>query len=272
MNTKRLTRLVALMLALVMCVAVFAACQPDAEPTTPNVPDQPIVDTKPVWTDDGKTYTYNDYTGVSPSNWNELTYQDNNDTQIMSYIGSSFFGFDFAFDSEGEIIPGEFSITYNAATKLEDVTAEYADAWGLDATKTGFAYRITLRDDLKWQNGDKITAHDFVYTMSEQLSPLFLNYRADSFYGGATVLVNAMQYVMQGQTKALLDNGAEPMISIDALVKGADGVYKRADGGAVYLAMSTALAYLGGDTVEGYKAYLAKADGGDNITALSAKI
>ena len=31
-------------------------------------------------------YTYNDYTTVSPSNWNELTYQDNNDTQIMNYI------------------------------------------------------------------------------------------------------------------------------------------------------------------------------------------
>ena len=33
-------------------------------------------------------YTYNDYTAVSPSNWNELTYQDNNDTQIMSYMNS----------------------------------------------------------------------------------------------------------------------------------------------------------------------------------------
>ena len=26
------------------------------------------------------TYTYHTYTSVSPSNWNELTYQDSNDT------------------------------------------------------------------------------------------------------------------------------------------------------------------------------------------------
>ena len=45
-------------------------------------------------------FTYNDYTTVSPSNWNELTYQDNNDTQIMNYISGSFFSFDFEFDSE----------------------------------------------------------------------------------------------------------------------------------------------------------------------------
>ena len=34
--------------------------------------------------DPAKSYTYKTYTSVSPSNWNELTYQDNNDTQIMS--------------------------------------------------------------------------------------------------------------------------------------------------------------------------------------------
>ena len=80
-----------------------------------------------------KQYTYHDYTTVSPSNWNELTYQDNNDTQVMSYIGSSFFTYDFAFDANGEIIPGAFEIEYSAATKLEDVTAQYAgnEKWGI---------------------------------------------------------------------------------------------------------------------------------------------
>ena len=72
---------------------------------------------------DNGTYTYSTYTSVSPSNWNELTYQDNNDTQIMSYIGSSFFTFDFKFDSNGEIVDGEFEVEYSAATKLEDVTS-----------------------------------------------------------------------------------------------------------------------------------------------------
>ena len=36
--------------------------------------------------------------------------------------------------------------------------------------------------------------------MKEQLNPLFQNYRADSFYLGATIIHNAQNYVKQGQT------------------------------------------------------------------------
>ena len=55
-------------------------------------------------------YTYSTYTSVSPSNWNELTYQDNNDTQIMNYLTSPLFEFDYKFDENGEIIPGDFEM------------------------------------------------------------------------------------------------------------------------------------------------------------------
>lgn len=198
MNTKRLTKILCLVLVAVMMLSTLAACGGNKKP-------------------DGKTYagagvhTYQDYTTVSPSNWNELTYQDNNDTQIMSYISSSFFSFDFKFDAEGNIIPGEFTVNYNAATKLEDVTVDYAVEWlGVTADElaemieagkapTGYAYKITLRDDLKWENGDRITAEDFVYTMKEQLNPLFQNYRADSYYNSAQSLVGAKSYAKQGQ-------------------------------------------------------------------------
>lgn len=146
-------------------------------------------------------YTYNTYTAVSPSNWNELTYQDNNDTQIMSYIGSSFFTYDFKFDNEGKPIPGEFEIKYQAATKLEDVTTTYAGDKKYavpEKATSGFAYKITLRDDLTWDDGTPIKAEDFVYTMQQQLDPLFKNYRADSFYVGSTVIHKAKDYVYQG--------------------------------------------------------------------------
>ena len=147
-----------------------------------------------------KHYTYNTYTATSPTNWNELTYQDNNDTQIMSYIGSSFFSFDFKFDENGEIVTGDFVVKYEAATKLEDVTAAYAEAWGLPAEGKGYAYKITLRDDLKWENGDPIKAEDFVYTMEQQLDPAFKNYRADSFYVGSTIIANAQNFAKQGES------------------------------------------------------------------------
>ena len=147
-----------------------------------------------------KVYTYNTYTALSPSNWNELTYQDNNDTQVMSYIGSSFYTYDFKYDANGEIVPGDFVMQYSAATALEDVSDKVDAKWGVPAGKKGYAYKITLRDDLKWENGDPITAEDFVYTMKEQLNPDFQNYRADSYYVGSTILVNAENYVKQGQS------------------------------------------------------------------------
>ena len=167
-------KLLSVVLAMLMALSlVFTACTPD----------------KPA----EKTYTYNTYTAVSPSNWNELTYQDNNDTQIMSYIGSAFFEFDFKFDAAGEIIPGDYEVEYAFATALEDVSEEFEHEAG-----SGMAWKITIRDDGKWDDGTPIKASDFEYTMKEQLNPLFKNYRADSFYKGANKIDKALEYVFQG--------------------------------------------------------------------------
>ena len=144
--------------------------------------------------------TYRTYTSVSPSNWNELTYQDANDTQIMSYIGGSFFEFDYKFDENNEPIEGEFEVEYSAATKVEDVSSVYAgDAkYNVPQNAKGYAYKITLRNDLKWDDGTPIKAEDFVYTMQQQLDPLFKNYRADSYYNGSMVISGAKNYFYQG--------------------------------------------------------------------------
>ena len=198
MNKKRLIIIIAI--ALVVAIAASVAVVLVANSNKPGVTTtKPGPNPGPDVHPGAGVYTYNTYTSVSPSNWNELTYQDNNDTQIMGYIGSSFFSFDFKFGPDGEVLPGEFTVNYNAATSLVDVTAKYAEAWGLDPDSTGYAYAITLRNDLKWENGDPIKAEDFVYTMMEQLNPLFRNYRADSYYNSAQSLVGAKLYAKQGQ-------------------------------------------------------------------------
>ena len=204
MNMKKLS---ALLLALVMVLSVLAGCvKPvDTTPTTtakPNVDNTTgtgDVDKEYVYVDDGLNYTYHTWTTTSPSNWNELTYQDANDSDLISYTSSSFFTYDFKFDEYGEIVPGEFTIKYMAATGLEDVTAEYAEQWNLPGDR-GYAFKITLREDLKWENGDPIVAGDFVYSMQEQLNPLFQNYRKDSYYAGSVNLVGAKDYVYQGSS------------------------------------------------------------------------
>lgn len=147
-------------------------------------------------------YTFNEYVTTSPSNWNELTYRDANDTEILDYIVGNLFRFNFNFVN-GKPVEGEYSVNYDAATKLEDVTATYAGdpKYNVPAdAESGYAYKITLRGDLKWDDGTPIHAEDFVYSMKEQLNPLFLNYRADSYYNGSTVICNAQNYVKQGQS------------------------------------------------------------------------
>ena len=214
--------------------------------------------------------TYRTYTSVMPSNWSELTYQDNNDTQIMDYLVSSFFEYDFKFEdgkkfnddgtiNSEAIIPGEFEVVYSAATKLEDVTSEVDAKWGYtDEQKAagGYAWKITLREDLKWDDGTPIDANSFVYSMQQQLDPLFQNMRASSFYNNI-MIKNARNYVYQGQT-VWNDNGAtgEPELTIEDFVKGEDGVYTHPDGTAIMFGLTDPLNQCGGSSVTDYADYM----------------
>ena len=159
-----------------------------------------------------KQAEYNTTTSTMPSNWNELTYADNNDTQIMSYIGSAFFDYDYKFEDDKKynedgsinkagIVEGAYTTNYSAATKLEDVTSTVDAKWGYtDAQKEegGYAWKITLRDDLKWDDGTAITAADFVYTMQQQLDPDFMNHRANTYYDTLRIK-NSKVYFFQNQ-------------------------------------------------------------------------
>ena len=152
-----------------------------------------------------------------PSNWNEFTYADNNDTQIMSYIGSSFFDYDYKFENDKKynedgtinkdaIVSGAYTTNYSAATKLEDVTATVDAKWGYtDEQKKegGYAWKITLRDDLKWDDGTPITAADFIYSMKELLNPDFMNFRANTYYDTLKIKNSRAYFYQKAPTYSL---------------------------------------------------------------------
>ena len=195
------TKILALILVVAMCFTMLASCGLFGKCDHVDADDNGKCDKCGENYEDGAeevddgTVSYNTTTVTMPSNWNELNYSDNNDTQIMSYIGSSFFTYDYKFDGgkfkadgtvnlEG-IVPGAFITTYSAATKLEDVTSAVDAKWGYtDEQKAegGYAWKITLRDDLKWDDGTPITAADFEYSMKAQLDPAFMNFRANTYY------------------------------------------------------------------------------------------
>ena len=49
--------------------------------------------------------------------------------------------------------------------------AALALAKSIDVSKDGLTYTVTLKDNLKWSNGDKLTAKDFVYSWKRAVDP-----------------------------------------------------------------------------------------------------
>ncbi|MBQ2734096.1 MAG: hypothetical protein IJF74_08045, partial [Clostridia bacterium] len=193
---RNLRSILSLVLCLVLVAAAFVGCGGKKIPVA-----------------DLKQAEYNTTTSVMPSNWNEFTYADNNDTQIMSYIGSSFFEYDYKFENDKKfnkdgtinkaaIVPGAYTTNYSAATKLEDVTSEVDAKWGgyTDEQKKegGYAWKITLRDDLKWDDGTAIKAADFEWSMKQLLDPAFMNFRANTYYD-TLMIKNSKAYFFQNQ-------------------------------------------------------------------------
>ena len=195
MKQKKLLMLIAMVLVVVLCASVLTACKKDKGNGDGNV-------TKPGtgW-EDPKMYTMREYTAQMPSQWCTILTSDNVNNAMESYFTSSFYEFNYKFDANGKIVPGAYTVEYSAATKLEDVTKKYAGKYGLAAdAEKGQAFAMTLRNDLTWDDGTPIKAADFVYTMSQQLSPKYLFATASNYYSGNYVIHNAQNYVKQGQS------------------------------------------------------------------------
>ncbi len=224
-NKKTLLLIVSILVVVVMSVGILSACN---DKDDGKIPDAGL-----------KKGTYRTTTAVMPSNWCELTYADNNDTQIMNYLSSSFFEYDFEFDEAkggkynedgtvnvNAVVEGSYTTNYSAATALVDVTASVDAKWGYTAdqkTEGGYAWQITLRDDLKWDDGTAISADDFIYSMQEQLNPDFLNMRANTFYdtllmkGAYNYFYSKVDYVYVSPAKKGYASNAEALAAGETL-------------------------------------------------------
>ena len=175
--------------------------------------------------DKNAKYTYNYALSEFPTNWNAHQYQTATDAEILDYIVDGFFTFDYNETKDGyKIVPAM------ATKEPEDVTAQYAAQYGIEADAKSRVWKITLRNDLKWQDGTAIKAQDFVTSALLLLNPQAQNYRADSLYQGSLSLVNAKEYVYQGQHAYAIPmiDGTTSEGYVDmktGFTKGEDGVY-----------------------------------------------
>ena len=200
-------------------------------------------------------YTYKTYSTALGTNWNPHTWENSADDSILSYISSPFVTME-AKDTEN----GVYQWVYEMATSIKDVTATHQGdltkyAVTLPAGKTaeevesGYVFEIKLNPDAAWENGEKINADDYIYSMQQLLNPQMKNYRANLYIAGESALAGGEGYYYQG-SKVWLD--AFGGYAIADLVKGADGVYAAADGTPIKIAPKASLDWLGGYALETY--------------------
>lgn len=215
-------RILALSLASVMTFSL-AACGKDGNTPASNTTQAGTSSTTGGSSDDGATYTYNLALADFPTNWSTHNNQTNTDSEyMMQFITAGFYKFDYNENKDGyKLVP------HVAVSEPEDVTAEYAEQYGIEADASARIWKLTLRDDLKWDDGTPITAQDFVRSAELLLNPKAQNHRADQLYSGSLAVVNAKNYLYAGQhayVAPVIVNGDE-YFSMDDVVADDNGVF-----------------------------------------------
>ena len=178
---------------LVLGAALLAGCGNKTTKAPVNTTAKPG-ETTTQGTSDPKTYTYHGATNSLPTSWNIHTYQANSATTVLGYTEDGLYDFDYNANKDGYVI-----IPHMAKSMPIDVSSKYVGTeWGIKEGDTGRAYKIELRDDLKFDNGDPITAQTFVDSVKWLLNPKAANYRADSVYSGSMKIANAANYAKGG--------------------------------------------------------------------------
>ena len=238
-------KLIALLLALTMVFALAACSKKPAEGTTAATDGA----TTPA-ADAEATYTYNTALTVFPTNWNPHTNQTDTDSEILDYVTAGLYRFDYNETEDGyALVPG-MAVDYP-----EDVTADYIGQYGLEEGAENQAWKVTLRDDLKWEDGTPITAHDYEESYKRLLAPEAQNYRADGTYTGNMVIHNAENYLKSNQTvkQANSADGSTVAYNFADLVKGEDGTYATAEGCKVYFGLNEGYAWMQGNSLADYQ-------------------
>lgn len=218
-------KLLAVLLALAMIVAMAAACNngdsgtttgpnssqpntstPGGDPTEPPTTGAPYV--APTLTGEAGKYTYHTYTAGLPSNWNPHDYEDANSSDIMSYLIDSLYTMAFNDDLHPMDDPsrtpydGYVWLPSMASGMPVDVTAEVAAEhpdWIPEGATSGYAWAFPLRENLYFDTGYHITAETFVEGAKRILDGKLLNYRSTDVYAGTYGIVGAEDYFNGGR-------------------------------------------------------------------------
>lgn len=146
------------------------------------------------------SYTYKTYSSALGTNWNPHTWELNADSAILGYLSTPLVDISIKDSTEGiytwvfEMAESVTDVTGDCQSDLEKykVTLPKGQT-AADITK-GYVFEIKLNPDAKWENGEKITADDYLYSMKQLLDPKMKNYRANLYYSEESALAGANNY------------------------------------------------------------------------------
>lgn len=146
-------------------------------------------------------HTYREYIAQSPTTWNTHNGTTDADTYVQGYTEIGLYDFTLSEDRSTYAFIDEM-----ATGDPVNVTNKYVDRYGItqaDAENTAYgkAWEITLNPDATWENGEKITAEDYVWSMERVLSPDMKNSAAATYITGDYEIYNANNYYSYGSTE-----------------------------------------------------------------------
>lgn len=147
------------------------------------------------WVNDTGAYTWHAATTDTPDNWNYHVYETNAATNVLDYTSDTLYTFDYNEAGDGfEIVPSM------ASGMPVDVTSNFVGQYGIAEGDTGRVYQISLKHNLRYDNGDYINANSFVRSVQNLLNPDAANFRADDLYeSGNMKILGAEAYLKQGK-------------------------------------------------------------------------
>lgn len=172
----------------------------------------------------GESFTYKAVASASPTTWNPHAWENNTDSLILGYITMGFYDVQLQYDVSGNVVGYEWAYEM-AADDPEDVTSEYVGRYGVASGDTHKAWRIPLNQDAVWQNGDAITADDYIYSMQQQLDPVMLNRRSDSYTGSTFSVYGARNYLYSQSAEIYESLTSQGYNTVDEAVAAGETVY-----------------------------------------------
>ena len=190
---KKITKLLALLLAVVMVLSCIAGCK--KKPTTDPTDGANAAKAE---------YTYRGYTQQMGTNWNPHTWEVEGDNAILSYLETPLVTM-----SVKDSAKSEYQWVYKAATSVTDVTKDHKDdltkykvtlpaGQTAEQTEKGYVFEIKLNPNMKWQDGTVINADSYIYSMKALLDPTMMNYRANLYYDGESAVAGGNTYYNSG--------------------------------------------------------------------------